>query len=108
MKWLSDEFDPHRWRFIRQKGKNSYILDHGILPGLAASFGFAFLLWALGIAWPPYALALIFALFVSPVHYWLCHRNWESNEDAFAQWIVDESRRLGFLARTDETGADED
>jgi len=86
-------FDPYEWSRIRHN-KGLYYLDYGLRPGLIAGVAYAALIALLGGPFSPYVNAPVFALLTTPIYMWLSCRAWEANEDALADFVLEESRRL--------------
>jgi hypothetical protein len=93
------EIDPYKWRLERAKGKRIYLINHGILSALAAGVAYAAFMAVFGNV-DVYFNGVIFMLLTLPVYVFMAYVRWETNEEAFASWVVEEHARLRALGKT--------
>ena len=99
------ELDPYKWRYERMEGRHMFMIRHGVLPGFVAGIAFAALMLLFDNGYSVYFNGIVFACITTPVYLGFAWVMWETNEDAFAQWVVDEAERLQAEARRKKLSA---
>ena len=93
MRLLQRELDPYKWRIERAKGKQIYLINHGVLSALGAGVAYAIFMALFG-NYDVYFNGVVFCLLTLPIYLFMAYVRWETNEEAFAQWVTEEYARL--------------
>ena len=88
------KLDPYKWRFERTLGKRSFMIRRGVMPGFVAGLTFAALMLLMGQENSVFFNGIAFCLVTTPIYLGMAWVMWETNEDAFASWVVEEAARL--------------
>ena len=96
---MKRKLDPYKWRHERAQGRRLFMVSHGVLPGLVAGVAYAALMIMIGSSFSVFVNGTAFALVTMPIYLFLAYVMWEGNEEAFANWVLEEHQRIKTLRR---------